>query len=230
VTNIPIPPPSEPIASTDGRLNDVWYRYFESGSLGLNSASTVASAASTATTFAKTILATTTASAVRTILDVDQGSSFSPVVATTGTTGISLTTGIPAGVSHVRVLLDGVSITTTDPWYVRVGSTSGLLATGYQSASAIVSTAGTATAYSTIGFILHVAQPGRLVHGSMLLSRLTSHQWVASYALSAIEGTTGYGMSGGGTALLDADIDRVSITTTGVQVFDSGQASVHWDF
>jgi hypothetical protein len=230
VTNIPIPPPNEPIASTDGRLNDVWYRYFEDGSRGLNSASSAVAAATTATTFAKTILATTTASAARTVLDVDRASSVSAVVATTGTTAISLTTAIPTGAQRVSVLFDGVTHTSTTAFYVQLGTTSGLVATGYIGSCLLLTSGAQAGFHTTIGFPVYVNSAARPVYGEMTLTRLTSHQWTGSLAAGVVEASVGQGLLGGGISVLGAELERVSIVTTSTGVFNAGQASVHWDF
>lgn len=42
MTDIPIPPPHEPLLTTSGLVNDNWYRYWENQSRSLNSASTSA--------------------------------------------------------------------------------------------------------------------------------------------------------------------------------------------
>lgn len=65
MSNLPIPPPHEPFVSTDGRVSEVWYRYLESGSRGLGAASSVVDGI---TTYAATLLATTSADTARTVL------------------------------------------------------------------------------------------------------------------------------------------------------------------
>lgn len=93
MTRIPIPPPQEPLTvSSEGRANDNWYRYWDDTGRGVNENTTAVAALpsiSTATTFAQTILATTTASQVRTILGVDPAvttGSWTPDVAIGGST------------------------------------------------------------------------------------------------------------------------------------------------
>jgi hypothetical protein len=90
VSGLPIPPNNEPL-STGERPSDIWWRYWEADSKALNALTTVVSALpiSTASTFAQSILATTTASAARTVLGVDAADTvgtWTPEVALGGTT------------------------------------------------------------------------------------------------------------------------------------------------
>ena len=76
MTGIPIPPPTEQFVDKEtGQVNEVWYRYLEQNQRGLSSLST-------ASTFAQTILATTTSSQVNAILGVDASTygSWTPTV------------------------------------------------------------------------------------------------------------------------------------------------------
>lgn len=88
MSGLPIPPNTEPL-STGDRPNDIWWRYWEADSKALNDLTTALGALPVATTFAQTIMATTTASQVRTILGVDASptvGNWTPGLAIGGTT------------------------------------------------------------------------------------------------------------------------------------------------
>lgn len=232
----PIPPPHEPLSNDKdtGRANDVWYRYWEDASRAINSASSSLSAISIST-YGATIVASTTASVARTALGLGSASTGastqftinkSDPVATTGTTAVSITTGIPANVSRITVLFDGVSVNTTAPFLVRLGTTSGIVASGYNAACVVHSAAGFNGNAADAGFSVFANTSNRHVHGSYVISRITSHTWVGSLAAAASEAS----IIGGGSIPLGAELDRVSLATSAAHVFDAGTASVHWEF
>jgi hypothetical protein len=109
VTEIPIPPPQEPLITDKetSRANDNWWRYWDATNKQLDALSGTVSSLPVATTYAQTILASTTASVARTALGLGTlavenyaEGSWTPEIAVAGsTTGI--TYGSQAG-SYIR--------------------------------------------------------------------------------------------------------------------------------
>jgi hypothetical protein len=146
--------------------------------------------------------------------------------ATTSGTSHDLT-GIPAGVNQIDVFLDGVSqtdIATNGDLLIQLGTSGGLVTSGYSSLSSTYS----ATRSSTAGFI--ILNPGALAttNGVYRLRRLAdgSDSWIMS----------GEGRFGATAGILDswsnaidigAVLTQVRLTTVGgTPTFDAGTVSI----
>lgn len=234
---VPIPPPHEPFVDTaSGKVNEVWYRYLQEN---LNSLNSLVANVTTATTYAQTLLATTTASAVRTALGlgtaaVEASSVFQinagTTVATASGSEVTVSTGIPTGVRQVTVGLNGVSINGPNRILVQIGTTSGFEDTAYDSASLVLTSSGEAdTVRSSVGYLINTFSSLSAVSGTMTLTRLTGNTWVGSMNAAC---TLGRVYSGGGTKTLGAELDRVRLISnaTATDAFDAGEANVFWEF
>lgn len=140
------------------------------------------------------------------------------------TSGTSKTfTGIPAWVKRVTMTLRGVSTTGTAAKLIQVGTSGGLVATGYTSESA---NAGGNTS-DTTGFVLRSILAADAVSGAMVLTALGGGTWVASHACASGGGAPCYG---GGLITGLGTLDRVALTTVGgTDTFDAGIVNVMWE-
>lgn len=139
--------------------------------------------------------------------------------ATTSGTSFDFT-GISAGAFRITVMFNEVSLSGTDNLLVQVGDSGGVETTGYVSSG---DANGTAVS-STSGFIGVLANAARIFSGHMVLTRMnSSHLWISSHAMKSLTNITG---SGGGSKTLSAELDRVRITTTGSNTFDSGSVNI----
>ncbi|WP_210879365.1 hypothetical protein, partial [Roseovarius autotrophicus] len=150
------------------------------------------------------------------------GWEYSPVVATTSGTAFDFT-GIPEGVSEVEILFSQVSLTTADQLLVQIGNSSGLVTTGYASAS---SRAGAAIINSTDGFIATLNNAALAFSGVMqILSFEGSDEWVSGHSGNAEADRPS---TGGGRGTMVGNLDSVRITRTGTGSFDGGSVQVRW--
>ena len=156
---------------------------------------------------------------------VDTLSTLATAQATTSGTAIDFTS-IPAGTNWIEVIFNAVSLSGTDNILVQIGDSGGVETTGYVS-SALQVTAGTTStgASSTSGFIVRASGASIEVSGVMILRRVSGNIWVSS--VSAKTSTT-TGSYGGGDKTLSAELDRVRITVTGSDTFDSGSATIRY--
>lgn len=149
-------------------------------------------------------------------------------VASTSGTSIDFT-GIPSWVKRVTVLLNGVSLNGTALILIQVGTSSGVVTTGYAGAMAL---AGNAVATQAVAFSTGVQIYGLVAaqasSGTVQFSLVSGNTWVISGA-TAIHAIP-YAATLGGTITLGGVLDRVRITTTnGTDVFDAGTINILYE-
>ena len=131
-------------------------------------------------------------------------------------------TGIPANISDLEILFSGVSLSGTEDLLVQLGTSGGLVVTGYSQTSAAASTG----ASSTSGFNIIISSAPRLVRGRMTFSRYggSGDEWFSSHH-AAITNTNAVG---GGVVSLGGTLDRLRVTRTGTDTFDAGKFIVRY--
>ena len=132
-------------------------------------------------------------------------------------------TGIPANVSEITVMFDGVSLSGTDTILVQIGDSGGVETTGYVSGSQ--DSASVAT--STSGFAVKATTAADVLTGSMILTSMSTAgtRWVQQHGMYRNGASA---VSGGGSKTLSAMIDRVRITRTGTDTFDAGAITIRY--
>lgn len=151
------------------------------------------------------------------------------LVATTSGTSVDYT-GIPAWVKRVTVILRGVSMSGTADVLVQLGTSGGIVSTGYVGASSSILTTVATTAYTT-GFGIRSGSSSvgaaSIITGLMTIDNISTNTWVESFV--GTFSATGTGTSGGDIAL-GAVLDRVRITTTnGTDTFDAGSVNLLYE-
>ena len=157
------------------------------------------------------------------------GTMIAPYLATTAaiqatTSGTAFDfTGIPAGVSEITVMFDGVSLSGTDQILVQIGDSGGIENTGYVSSSGdSASTNG-----STSGFVVRRAGGTDKLSGSLILTRMDAGgtRWVQQHGMNLSSSSFA---SGGGSKTLSAMLDRLRVTRTGTDTFGAGAITIRY--
>jgi hypothetical protein len=138
---------------------------------------------------------------------------FGTSVATTSGTAFDFTS-IPSTARLIIVSFQSVQA-GTDNILVQIGTSGGIVSTGY------ISSSGSAT--STAGFILTGAVGA--VSGIMLLFQVGTNQWSASHGMHRTGSTSA---AGGGYLALGGALDRVRITRDSSATFSSGAVNVSY--
>jgi hypothetical protein len=144
-------------------------------------------------------------------------------VASTSGTSIDFT-GIPSWVKRITVMLQGVSTTGTDNLLIQLGTSGGIVSTGYVAGGQSI-TSGTATTSSTAGFTSRTTVGGAagLTSGILTIANLTSGTWVASGVMNQ----SANGLTWAGAVTSVGTVDRVRITTVaGTDTFDAGSINI----
>ena len=146
-------------------------------------------------------------------------------VATTSGTSIDFT-GIPSWVKRITVMLSGVSTSGTSDAMIRLGTASGVEATGYATATW---TSNTNNTNFTTGFFLKTARGASdTSSGHFVFTLVGSDTWVGS---GTIARTDAADMSiTGGSKTLAGTLDRLRLTTAGgTDTFDAGSVNILYE-
>lgn len=156
---------------------------------------------------------------------VQEKQQASAVVATTSGTSHSFT-GIPAYATRVELHLDAVSTTGTQNMLVQVGTSAGLVVTGYAESASYDIFAGTFSGAVTAGFPVPMSAATATMRGTVTLFRKPgTNRWECQGLTSRSAGglcwTTGY-------IDLPGTLDRIALSRAGADTFDAGAAWATW--
>jgi hypothetical protein len=156
------------------------------------------------------------------------GGGITPGTAQASTSGTAIDfTGLPAGITRITVIFDGVSLSGTNDFLVQIGDSGGIENASYVSGSGFISgTNTTSVANSTVGFIVRSGDGNRTFHGHMTITRVTGNSWVSSHSMGTVASGS---VSGGGSKSLSAELDRVRVTVSGINTFDAGQVNIFYE-
>jgi len=198
---------------------------FPAGGLG-NPAGAVAGLTDTQTLTNKTLTSPTISGAVVSSMASSVITSGTAVASTSGTS-IDFTS-IPSWVKRVTVVLQGVSTNGSSAYLARLGTSSGVVTTGYVSSGNQLNPTSSSTS-STAGIIFVIDNAGYVCTGSLVFNNISSNTWVASYTASLTGVATGSAV-GGGQIALGGTLDRVRITTVnGTDTFDAGSINILYE-
>jgi hypothetical protein len=149
--------------------------------------------------------------------------------AVTSTSGTSIDfTGIPSWVKRVTVMLQGVSTSGSSSMLIRLGISSGFVASGYLGCSSRFDATALTTANETSGFFVFLAAASSVNHGALTLSNISGNNWVANgiFAQSDVARSS----FAAGSIGLSGTLDRVRITTVnGTDTFDAGSINILYE-
>ena len=151
-------------------------------------------------------------------------------VASTSGTSIDFT-GIPAGVKRITVMFDGVSTNGSSIVQIQIGSSSGIVSTGYFGLASVDTVANTFIEIST-GIPIQPAQGSAAsfaYFGNVVFTNISGNSWT----INGNMGSSGYGCAssiGGATPELAGALDRIRITTVnGTDTFDAGSINILYE-
>ena len=143
-------------------------------------------------------------------------------------TGTSIDfTGIPSWAIRITVMFNGVSLSGASDLLIKLGTSSGIVSSGYISTSGGTFNAGVTALSSTVGLIVYIGGSTRTLSGLATLTKLTNNTWVSSHSgkIATINVCVG-----GGNVVLPSILDRVRITTVnGTDSLDAGQINIMYE-
>jgi len=177
----------------------------------------------------------TTVGSAGNVLFTTDGSVWSSTAKIVRGTAVTLTTqtavdftSIPSWVKRITLVFQGMSLSGTSRFLIRLGTGGTPTTTGYISdASSIGSTVASFT--STAGFILYVGDlAAYALSGSFVFHNLSSNIWTGN-CVAGYSGVTGT-VTAGGHISLGGTLDMVRITTVnGTDTFDAGSVNILYE-
>ena len=137
-------------------------------------------------------------------------------------------TSIPSWVKRITVMMNGVSGSGTANLLLQLGTSSGIVSTGYVSSGFRIN-AGTTSggASSTAGMILGSDNASWTTSGIATFALVGSNVWVGSFSG---KGTTTSGLVSGMDVTLSGTLDRVRLTTSnGTDTLDAGSVNILYE-
>lgn len=149
---------------------------------------------------------------------------------TTSGTAIDFT-GIPAGVRRITVMMRQVSHNSASLLALRLGTSGGIVATGYDGIYGYWSGAGSGYASQTTGLLLHNAAAAEETSGIATFVNQSANLWLCSFHGFLFNGANWFFSQSSAFIDLGGVLDRFRLTTVaGTPVFDKGAINIMWEF
>lgn len=147
--------------------------------------------------------------------------------ATTSGTSKDFTT-IPAGVKHVAVMFDGVSLAGADDILVQLGNSGGLKTSGYLGGSAVSSVGGELFT-AGFGITSSAIDASSVLHGTIdiRLMDASTNTWVATINVGR-SNLAANNVIGSGSVSLSGTLDRLRVLTAASTAFDAGNVNISY--
>jgi hypothetical protein len=149
-------------------------------------------------------------------------------VASTSGTSIDFTS-IPAWVKRITVLFNAVSTNGSTSIIVQLGTSSGVVTTGYVGGRATVTGTNTTLINNSTTAISNISNNSASDNftGHCDIINISDNSWCSSYVVSTQLGRASYG---GGNITLSDTLDRIRITTAnGTDTFDAGSINILYE-
>jgi hypothetical protein len=138
-------------------------------------------------------------------------------------------TSIPSWAKRITVMFGGVSLSGTSSFLIQVGTSSGVVNTGYSGGGTRYGGTAIAAASGTAGISPWNITPSAAYSGHAIWTLIGGNFWACSLNLGASGGTES-GCVGGGSVTLSGVLDRLRITTVnGTDTFDAGTINISYE-
>jgi hypothetical protein len=138
-------------------------------------------------------------------------------------------TSIPSWVRRITVMFNGVSTNGTSIYQIQLGTSSGVVTTGYTSHAAGINS-GTGQTSATSGHLTSNGSTAAMVmSGHFVFTNINSNNWVGSGVVLYTAAAGAMSMSASSVSL-SGTLDRVRITTVnGTDTFDAGTINIIYE-
>jgi len=138
-------------------------------------------------------------------------------------------TGIPSWVKRITVMFKEVSTNGTSGTLIQLGTSGGVVSSGYVSDSVGTGSGGTGGDSYTTGFGIRNDSVSYVFSGHMVITLLGSNIWISSHT-GKVRESTAVVVLGGGSVTLGGTLDRVRFTSVnGTDTFDAGSINILYE-
>lgn len=139
-------------------------------------------------------------------------------------------TGIPSWVKRITLSLRDVSLNGSDFVRVQLGTSGGVITTGYSGLSCFTGTSGIGANLFSAGFDSYGdSSASNLRSGTLTFSRLSANVWTCSGSLSQHSGSPVFTITFAGSIDLGAAITTLRVTGTAGGTFDNGSINILYE-
>ena len=154
-------------------------------------------------------------------------------VASTSGTSIDFTS-IPSWVKRITVMLNGVSTNGAYEIIVRLGTSGGIVTSGYNTQVSIIASTNNTTRLSKITSsfpLVWIGTASYLLYGNIVFTNLTSNTWTGTGLFYQDQGgADAHAVNVAGAIALGGTLDRVRLTTnSGTDTFDAGSVNILYE-
>jgi hypothetical protein len=126
-------------------------------------------------------------------------------------------------------MFNGVSTSGTSSIQLQIGTSSGVVSTGYLSHSGFIQASAVGSSLSTTGYVIVNGVASDVLYGPFVITTTGSNVWNASGSFFR-DASTDYSIISTGTITLGGTLDRVRITTVnGTDTFDAGSINILYE-
>lgn len=144
-------------------------------------------------------------------------------VATTSGTSITFS-GIPAWAKRITVMLTGVKRSGTSNLLFQLGTSGGVVATGYLGSCQL----GASGILYTTGFGLNTSNAADVVNGALIISNLTGNTWSAIGNFGG--SNSGFVFTNAGSIALASALSQITMTmANGTDTFTAGSVNILYE-
>jgi hypothetical protein len=146
--------------------------------------------------------------------------------ASTSGTAISFTS-IPSWVKRITVMCGGISTSGTSDYIVRLGTSGGIVSTGYDSMRGQNNNGTGSISRRTDSFVISSAAASSTYQGNIVITNLSGNIWTSTGLFC--DSTTTFNSSSGYVSL-GAVLTQIAITTVnGTDTFDAGSINILYE-
>ena len=147
---------------------------------------------------------------------------YTLATAQASTSGTSIDfTGIPSWAKRITVMFDGVSTSGSASVIIRLGTSSGFVASGYLGSNGIAN-------YTTGLPVDDITNSAGVRHGCVQIINVSSNSWVSAGSMGRSDAAGSY--SSGGSISLASALTQIRITTgNGTDTFDAGTINIAYE-
>jgi hypothetical protein len=150
-------------------------------------------------------------------------------VASTSGTAINflLSADVASYVKKITIVFQAVSLSGTANPVVRLGTSSGVVSTGYSGSYSYFTSGGIASVANTTGLVIFDMNTSTdAFSGTVTITKLSGNSWVMS---SVVGSSVPRGTIAGSSITLSDSLDRIQITNTASDTFDAGSINVLYE-
>jgi hypothetical protein len=154
---------------------------------------------------------------------------LSTAVSPTSGTSVDFTS-LPSWIKRITLQWSVLTASGTTSFLIQLGTSGGIVSSGYNSTGTGLAASALATSASTAGFITRNSRTAVATYsGVCYISNVTGTSWVAHGSMSAASTTEGATFSGG-IASLGGTLDRVRMTcVNGTDAFSAGTINLLYE-